>query len=86
MTKQNKKAKKTPQEKKLSQKQKASQKNTSILTKLLGVVITLTTLQFVGLFIKDWRTINNFVNDEITTIANLKHQVFLNSLDSYNTT
>ena len=91
MTKQNKKAKKAT-EKQLSPKQKASQKaspekkNTSILTKLLGVVITLTTLQFVGLFIKDWRTINNFINDEITTIANLKHQVFLNSLDSYNTT
>ena len=63
MTKQNKKAKKAT-EKQLSPKQKASpeKKNTSILTKLLGVVITLTTLQFVGLFIKDWRTINNFIN------------------------
>ena len=73
MTKQNKKAKKTPQEKEAPREKK----NTSILTKLLTVVITLTTLQFIGLFVKDWRTINKFVNNEITTIANLKHQVFL---------
>ena len=71
---------------KTRQKDTAGKRKSSILIKILMVVMILTMLQFVGIFWKDLNTIDKFVNDEIQSIANLKYQVFLNTLDSYNTT
>lgn len=64
----------------------SKEKQSYILVKLLLVVITLTILQFIGLFIKDLVTINQFIDDKVQTMTELKHQVFLNTLDNYNTT
>lgn len=61
-------------------------KKVSVLKKLLLLVVSLTLLQFAVLFVKDWLTIHEFTTEEIVAIANLKHQSFIDAMDSYSIT
>ncbi len=61
-------------------------KKVSVLKKLLFLVASLALLQSSILIVKDWLTIHEFTLEEIIAIANLKHQAFVDAMDSYSTT